>query len=466
MGQQLTEPAGVQLCAPQVAIMHRIRTADLRVRASGVQQGSWHEQQRTDLQDPDNGSLGGGGRRGRPGRLRAAGRDLDHRQHRQREHQLDLVRFFLETGCHLVDPSVVGQLDRFDLRQLDLDRDVLRQLDLDRDVLVQHRVLRQRRPVQRREQRVMTAALRARADAGLPTAGWWDWSCQVRLVVTDAEVLARAAGELAALMSQVERAASRFRPDSELSLANAHAGRPVPVSRLLIRLLDAALEQAGESHGMLDPTLGRELVRLGYDRDIALLGGDVWSSDAARPADRASWRDVRLDRSTGLLTVPAGVALDLGASAKALTADWAAAELAQRHGCSVLVEIGGDLAVAGPKDDWQITVAERAGGPSQQITLAGGGLATSTSTLRRWRSAGRQLHHILDPVTGQPADGPWRTVTVAADSALRANTCSTVAIVLGVAATGWLTGRRVAARLIGSSGELARVGGWPEQPSC
>jgi thiamine biosynthesis lipoprotein len=312
----------------------------------------------------------------------------------------------------------------------------------------------------------MTAALRVRAEAGLPTAGWRDWSCQVRLVVTDAEVLHRAGGELAALMGRVDRAASRFRPDSELSRANAHAGRPVPVSRLLIRLVDAALEQAADSHGLLDPTLGRELARLGYDRDIALLGGDVRSSDPVRPADRASWRDVRLDRSTGLLTVPAGLALDLGASAKALTADWAAAELAQRHGCSVLVEIGGDLAVAGPKDDWQITVAERAGGPSQQITLAGGGLATSTSTVRRWRSAGRQLHHILDPITGRPADGPWRTVTVAADSALRANTCSTAAIVLGVAATCWLTERRVAARLIGSSGELARVGGWPEETSC
>ncbi len=306
----------------------------------------------------------------------------------------------------------------------------------------------------------MTAAVQA-----LPTAGWWDWSCQVRLVVTDAEVLDRAAGELAALMGRVDRAASRFRPDSELCRANAHVGRPVPVSRLLIRFVDAALEQAAASHGLLDPTLGHDLALLGYDRDITLLDGDVPSSQADR-AGRASWRDVRLDRSAGLLTVPAGLALDLGASAKALTADWAAAELAQRHGCSVLVEIGGDLAVAGPKDDWQITVAERAGGPSQQVTLAGGGLATSTSTVRRWRSAGRQLHHIIDPVTGRPADGPWRTVTVAADSALRANTCSTAAIVLGVAATGWLTERRVTARLIGSSGELARVGGWPEETSC
>jgi thiamine biosynthesis lipoprotein len=302
-----------------------------------------------------------------------------------------------------------------------------------------------------------------RAEAGLPTACWQDWSCQVRLVVTDAEVLDRAAGELAVLMGRVDRAASRFRPDSELSRANAHAGRPVPVSRLLVRLLDAALEQAADSQGLLDPTLGRELARLGYDRDISLLGGDVPTEVGSRPAGRADWRDVRLDRTAGLLTVPAGVALDLGASAKALTADWAARELAQRHGCSVLVEIGGDLAVAGPKDDWQIAVAERAGGPAQQITLAGGGLATSTSTVRRWRSAGRQLHHILDPATGRPADGPWRTVTVAADSALRANTCSTVAIVLGVAATGWLTERRVAARLVGSSGELARVGGWPAE---
>ena len=211
---------------------------------------------------------------------------------------------------------------------------------------------------------------------------------------------------------------------------------------------------------------------LGYDRDIALLTSPAYEPpEAGWPAARATAAAavrattgaaaVRLDRDRGLLTVPAGTALDLGATAKAQTAEWAAAELAARYGCSVLVELGGDLAVAGDKAGWQVVVAERAGEPGEQLTLHAGGLATSTITLRRWLADGQPAHHILDPATGRPATGPWRTVTVAADSALSANTCSTAAIVLGQAAEQWLTGQRVAARLVDRSGTISAVGGWP-----
>jgi thiamine biosynthesis lipoprotein len=298
--------------------------------------------------------------------------------------------------------------------------------------------------------------------AALPTVAWQDWSCLVRLVVTDAEALQPAAAELAALMQQVELAASRFRPDSELSRVNARAGRPMPISRLLTRLVAAALEAAERTGGALDPTLGARLAQLGYDRDIALLAGTSVAEPAASDSRCSGvWQAVRLDAERGLLTVPASTALDLGATAKAQTADWAAAEIAGRHGCSVLVELGGDLAVAGDKNDWQVLVAERAGEPGQQISLHSGGVATSTSTVRRWQVAGRTVHHLLDPATGRPADGPWRTVTVAAGSALRANTCSTAAIVLGAGAADWLAEQQVAARLVDQAGAVTTVGGWP-----
>jgi thiamine biosynthesis lipoprotein len=295
--------------------------------------------------------------------------------------------------------------------------------------------------------------------ATLPTIGWRAWSCQVRLVVSDPSALDAAAANVSVLMARVDRAASRFRIDSELCRANANVGRPTAVSRLLTSLIDTALGEARRSGGALDPTLGRDLLRLGYDRDIALID-EISAAPAARVA-RASWRDVRLDRYAGLVTVPAGTALDLGASAKAQTADLAAGELAQRYGCSVLVEIGGDLAVAGPKSDWQVAVAERAGQPGQQIQLSAGGVATSTTTIRQWRGGGQQLHHIVDPASGLPAAGPWRTVTVAAASAVHANTCSTAAIVLGDRALDWLATQQVAARLVGTDGRVVAVGGWP-----
>jgi FAD:protein FMN transferase len=296
--------------------------------------------------------------------------------------------------------------------------------------------------------------------AALPTAVWTDWSCLVRVVVTDQDALGPATADVEALMRRVELAASRFRPDSELCRANARAGRPTAISRTLIGLLDAGLVSAAETNGAVDPTLGRELERLGYDRDIASIS-DSDELPRTRAGRRVTWRDVRLDRAHGLLTVPLGAAIDLGATAKAQTADWAASALARRYGCGVLVEIGGDLAVAGAEQDWQVTVAERVGAAGQQVTLRGGGLATSTTTIRRWRRGDSVLHHIVDPATAMPAAGPWRTVTVAAETATRANTCATAAIVLGDEALGWLTARGVAARLVDQAGGVVTIGGWP-----
>jgi thiamine biosynthesis lipoprotein len=185
---------------------------------------------------------------------------------------------------------------------------------------------------------------------------------------------------------------------------------------------------------------------------------------AAGPTGR-TWRDVGLDRDLGLLTVPRGTALDLGATAKAQTADWAAHAVQRRFGGAVLVEIGGDLAVAGtrPDGDWQITVAERAGACGQQIGVHRGGVATSTTTVRTWRRGEVRMHHIVDPRTSRPTNGPWRTVSVAAESALEANVCSTAAIVLGDRAVEWLEGQPVAARLVGADGQVTTLGGWPPE---
>ena len=70
------------------------------------------------------------------------------------------------------------------------------------------------------------------------------WSCTVRLVVDDPAVLAAASADLDALLARVDRVASRFRPDSALSIANARAGKPTPVPRLLVDLVRAALDAA------------------------------------------------------------------------------------------------------------------------------------------------------------------------------------------------------------------------------
>jgi thiamine biosynthesis lipoprotein len=286
------------------------------------------------------------------------------------------------------------------------------------------------------------------------------WSCTVRLVVDDGRALRPAAADLHALLSNVDDAASRFRADSALSYANTHAGRPVPVPRLLVELVEAAQRMATHTDGAVDPTIGRALAILGYDRDISAVAED---GPAVLPhSTTRTWRDIRLVAGAGLLTVPPGSELDLGATAKAYTADIAAQTLARRYDTAVLVELGGDVAVAGQRaEGWCVRVAEHEGGDGELVLLRSGGLTTSTTTVRRWRRGGRAVHHIVDPRTGLPADGPWRTATVAADDALHANAASTAAIVLGADALDWLDGAGYAARLVARDGSVHTTAGWP-----
>jgi len=286
------------------------------------------------------------------------------------------------------------------------------------------------------------------------------WSCTVRLVVDDERVLRPAAADLAALLARVDSAASRFRRDSALSKANANAGRPVPVPRLLVDLVAAGLDAAEQTGGLVDPTVGVALGRLGYDRDIAAIAPDGPGITAGPSA--ASWREVRLDREVGLLTVPIGASLDLSATAKAYIADHAAHALARRYDTAVLVELGGDLAVAGNRPlGWCVDVAERAGDAGQHVLVRHGGMATSTTVIRQWRRGGAPVHHIVDPRTGRPAAGPWRTVSVYAPCALAANTASTAAIVLGEGALDWFADRNLAARFVAQDGTVTAVGSWP-----
>jgi thiamine biosynthesis lipoprotein len=96
------------------------------------------------------------------------------------------------------------------------------------------------------------------------------------------------------------------------------------------------------------------------------------------------------------------------------------------------------------------------------VDLQTGALATSSTTVRRWTAGGVVRHHIVDPWTAGPADGPWRSVTVAARTCVAANAAATAAIVMGDRAVRWLEEQALPARLVGRDGTVVRVAGWPE----
>jgi FAD:protein FMN transferase len=298
-------------------------------------------------------------------------------------------------------------------------------------------------------------------------ADWTAWTCRVRVVVTDATALDEAREVLTDGMAAVDLACSRFRDDSELAAVDAVPGRWTPISPVLTDLLAVALEAAEVTAGDVDPTVGSSMVGLGYDRDLAdLRDGPVY------PTPAPGWRGIDLDRDGARVRVAPGVHIDLGATAKAWTADSAAAEIHRRTGSGCLVSIGGDIAVAGaaPGPGWRVRVEDVTGhpsdppaGPSSVVTLRSGGLATSSTRARRWRRGGLFLHHLLDPRTGLPPRPVWRTVSAAARSCVAANTVTTAAVVRGHGIWPLLRTADVPARLVTVDGDVLTVGGWPEE---
>jgi thiamine biosynthesis lipoprotein len=297
----------------------------------------------------------------------------------------------------------------------------------------------------------------------------------IQLVVTDPGKVSDAADLLTADLAELDRACSRFRPDSEVSQLSRFPAGPsglvtATVGPLLAEAVAVALRAASLTDGDVDPTVGGALSVLGYDRDFEQVPADGPASKTGAQVI-PGWRSVALDPATRRLTMPPGVQLDLGATVKGWAADRSAASIAGKLGCGVLVSLGGDTAVAGhpPDGGWRIRVQDVTGGPGDRpqgptavIAIRDGGLATSSVAARRWRRGGSVLHHILDPRTGLPAAPVWRTVSVAAASCADANTAATAAVIRGWQAPGWLASLRLPSRLVEVNDTVHLIANWPE----
>jgi thiamine biosynthesis lipoprotein len=286
------------------------------------------------------------------------------------------------------------------------------------------------------------------------------------LLTTDRSRTPLALAVLRSELAAIDAACSRFRADSELSRVNASAGsgRPVPVGPLLAEAVEVALRAARLTGGVVDPTVGPAAVALGYDVTFSRIAR-TGPAPELRPAK--GWRTVDWNPELRLLRLPAGAALDLGATAKALAADRAARAAAAAAGCGVLVNLGGDMSAAGqaPDGGWRVAVADDHAGPAGPrtpvVTVRDGGLASSGTTVRTWQRGGRTRHHIIDPATGDSAPAVWRTVSVAAADCVDANTAGTAAVVLGEHGVDWLRATGLPARLAAADGTVAYLNGWP-----
>jgi thiamine biosynthesis lipoprotein len=267
-------------------------------------------------------------------------------------------------------------------------------------------------------------------------------------------------------LDAIDLACSRFRSDSELAYRHEQAGRPAVVSALLFEALTVAVTVAERTHGAVDPTVGNAMAALGYDCDFDEIPfRSSLQSRSLGPV--AGFSHIHLNARTREVRIPRGVRLDLGSSAKALAADRAAARIAGQLGIGVLVSIGGDVAAAGPPppQGWAIGIAVDSSTPSDQVdqvvAIRSGGLASSSTAVRKWQVGADTLHHIVDPSTGNCSPPYWTLVSATGLNCVDANTVTTAAVVWGARAIERLGSFGQAVRLMRHDGEIYTLGGWP-----
>jgi thiamine biosynthesis lipoprotein len=277
------------------------------------------------------------------------------------------------------------------------------------------------------------------------------------LALVDSQVVPDQLGAVPEWFEEWEQVLSRFRYDSELARLNQIHEQPVQVSNILWEVLQAAREAERLTEGLVTPTLLDALIKAGYDRPFEILPHQaLFVADAVVAAPLTA---ITVDDSARTVSLPVGMSLDFGGIAKG----WAAHQAMRRLQAEgpALVNAGGDIAVSGPRSDgspWPIGVTD----PFQRtvgietLFLEAGGVATSGKDRRRWTRNGVLQHHIIDPVTHQPADTDLLTVTVVAPDVMEAEAAAKAAFILGSrAGPEWIKARaRFAALFILDSGQV------------
>lgn len=226
---------------------------------------------------------------------------------------------------------------------------------------------------------------------------------------------------------------SRFLPESELSVLNRSAGRPVIVSDDTFALVQSAIEAWRLTGGVFDPTVGESLIAAGYDRSFELLA-EAEPTPAVLHDPAVTPAGIEMHHTTNSVVMPEGVTIDLGGIAKGAACDAIVAEVLEAGASGCCVNIGGDLRVAGTAPDrrgWTVTLRCPGSDEVRPIALQEGAVCTSTTTKRRWRTSDGYEHHLRNPATGAPLDTGVVSATVIAARADQAEVLTKVAIAAG-----------------------------------
>jgi thiamine biosynthesis lipoprotein len=243
------------------------------------------------------------------------------------------------------------------------------------------------------------------------------------------EAMERAFGE----MERLSGVFSHYRPDSEVSGINRHAGEsPNAVSEDLYAVLQRTLHFAQVTKGAFDITIGA----VSQLWDFAGEEPQIPSADEVRKnIELVRFQHLLVDEGKTAFLTEKGMAIDLGGAAKGYSVDRAVAVLRQEGVFSGLVDAGGDIGLLGRKADdqpWRIGVQHPRDATELIAVLEvdSGSVATSGDYQRFFFQEGQRYHHILDPETGWPSRG-CVSVTIVTREAMDADILATGVFALG-----------------------------------
>ena len=218
-----------------------------------------------------------------------------------------------------------------------------------------------------------------------------------------------------------EQKFTRFSSNSELSQLNNAAGAWFHASPDLLEVILLARTYVEQTRGLFDPSILEYLKQLGYDRSMELIranAGAAFIYPGPSPREHVPFDEIIINPEESLISLPAGLSLDLGGIAKGWIAEQAACLLSE-YSPACCVSAGGDMHMLGLPDGlpgWQVDLEDprNPGEILANLNLPSGGLATSSITKRTWKQGEKMRHHLIDPRSGEPAQTEWLSVTVIA----------------------------------------------------
>lgn len=259
--------------------------------------------------------------------------------------------------------------------------------------------------------------------------------CEMLAIVEqDSEAMPPILDDVPVWFEDWEQSLSRFRHNSELSLLNRTFDQPIHVSRDFWDVFQTARWADKLTEGLVTPTVLDAVIEAGYNQPFEKLPRHQNLPDLQTQLEIHPLAMVIADESARTINLPKGIHLDFGGIAKGWAAHQAV-ERIQKYG-PCLVNAGGDISVSGPQANgtrWPIGVSDPFETESdlEVLHVKRCGIASSGKDRRHWNRNGSFSHHIINPLTGQPAETDLLRVTIIAPTVMAAEAAAKVAFILG-----------------------------------